>query len=94
MQGPSGNTRHNGYTVMTILPPPPWPSTRYRMACGTWLSRKVLSMTAVTLPASMRSRKTWRSCCRGCELSIRSRWPTNRDSATALRLRSKPRCRG
>jgi hypothetical protein len=24
---------HN--TVMTILPPPPWPSTRYRMAAGT-----------------------------------------------------------
>jgi hypothetical protein len=49
------------YIVITILPPPPWPSTRYRMACGTWLRGRVLSMTAVTvrrhrtvLPAGLR----------------------------------------
>jgi hypothetical protein len=47
-------------------------------------------MTGVTLPASMSSRRVCRSSCRGLELSIRSRWPTNRDSATARRLRSKP----
>jgi hypothetical protein len=22
------------YTAITIFPPPPWPSTRFRMACG------------------------------------------------------------
>jgi hypothetical protein len=44
----------------------------------------------VAAAISMNSRKTWRSCCLGCEPSIRSRWPTNRDSTTARRLRSKP----
>ena len=46
--------------MMTILPALPWPSTRYRMASGTSLNGKVMSMTGVTLPASMSSRKTCR----------------------------------
>jgi hypothetical protein len=47
-------------------------------------------MTGVTLPASSSSRILCRTSCRGLELSIRRRWLTNRDSATARRLRSNP----
>ena len=47
-------------------------------------------MTGVALPASSSSRILCRTSCRGLEFSIRSRWLTNRDSATARRLRSNP----
>jgi hypothetical protein len=47
-------------------------------------------MTEVSLPASSSSRRVWRSSWRGLELSIRSRWLTNRETTSARSWRSNP----
>src|SRR5215213_10092212 len=74
---------------MTVFP---WVdrSPTYLIASGVSLSGKVRSMTGVTLPASRSSCRTTRSSLFGLEKNERSRWPTNGDTTTALRVRPIP----